>query len=96
MCCSRKPLDIEVSLRSFMRDKFLISRDESVNNLLTRCVEHVKLSCQMCVMCPHDPIACRLSRFDVVCVLHAPFASLFPSSFLEVSRRHVGGNRVSC
>ena len=31
MCFSRKPLDIEVSQRSVMRDTFLISRNESVN-----------------------------------------------------------------
>ena len=30
MCFSRKPLDIEVSWRTFKRDKFLISRDQSV------------------------------------------------------------------
>ena len=32
MCFSREALDIEVSWRSFMRDKFLIPRDETVNN----------------------------------------------------------------
>ena len=66
MCFSREPLDIEVSWRRFTRDKFLISRDETVNNCWHGCVDHVESSCQMCVMCPHDPIACRLSRVDVL------------------------------
>ena len=49
-----------------MRDKFFDIKRRDSEQLLTRCVDHVESSCQMCVMCPHDPIACRLSRFDVL------------------------------
>ena len=80
-----------------MRDKFFVDQERSQEQTLARCVDHVELSCQMC----HVPARFhRMSSFPfrcaVVSVLHAPFASLFPRSFLEVSRRHVGGNRVSC
>ena len=75
-----------------MRDRFLISRDKTVNS----CWHDASITLSYlfkCVSC-----ARRLSSFDVLLsvVLHAPFASSFPRSFLEVSRCHVGGNRVSC
>ena len=58
MCFSRKPLRHWGFLEELLhaRQIFDTKRRES-EQLLARCVDHVELSCQMCVMCPHDPIA---------------------------------------
>ena len=65
------------------RQFFGIKRCDS-EQLLARCVDHVELSCQMCVMCPHDPIACRLSRVDVL--LSVFFISSFVLGGVAMSR----------
>ena len=68
-----------------MRDNFFDIKRRDSEQLLTRCVDHVELSCQMCVMCPHDPIACRLSRFDVL------LSVFFTRSLLLYFHVHFGG-----
>ena len=57
-------------------------KESRAKQLLARCVDHVVFSCQMCVMCPLSSFPFRCA---VVCV-HLTVSSLFPRSFLEVTR----------
>ena len=88
--CSREPLDIEASWRSFMRDKFLISRDETVNN----CWHDASITLSYLVKCVS--CVCTIPSHVVFSVLMCCCLCSSRTVYFFFSTFVLGGVAMSC